>query len=235
MKKAPAKPKVLPKKSAAKKISKETLNQKKLRSKEIIRLLRHYYPNATCALNFETPFQLLIATILSAQCTDERVNLVTADLFKKFPDPQTLAKASVTEIEKIVRPTGFFTVKAKNIVGTAKKIMELHRGEVPQVLELLTELSGVGRKTANVVLGTAFGIPSGVVVDTHVNRLTHRLDLARGLNPIVIERELISLLEPSDWIDFSHLLIHHGRAICKARKPRCEVCFLFEVCPQKFA
>lgn len=218
-----------------KKFAKETMEQKRLRSDEIVRLLRHYYPNASCALNFETPFQLLIATILSAQCTDERVNLVTAILFKKYPDAQLLAKASLDEIESIIRPTGFFKNKAKSLLRTSQKLVGQYAKAVPQVLEQLVELPGVGRKTANVVLGTAFGIPSGVVVDTHVNRLTHRLGLAVGQNPVVIEKEMMVLLKPSDWIDFSHLLIHHGRAICKARKPRCEVCFLIEVCPQKFA
>lgn len=226
----PAKPKLKPIQTKQK--TKDKLAQ---RTAEIVRLLRHYYPNAECALNFETPFQLLIATILSAQCTDERVNIVTAVLFDEYPDAKKLAKADVEDVEMIIRSAGFYKMKAKNITQTAKILVEKYKGEVPQKLELLTPLAGVGRKTANVVLGTAYGIPSGVVVDTHVSRLSYRLGLTKEDNPIAIERDLIDLLPQSDWIDFSHLLIHHGRAICKARKPQCERCFLIDVCPQKFS
>lgn len=195
-------------------------------------LLEKYYPNATCALNFETPFQLLIATILSAQCTDERVNQVTAVLFPRYPDAKALAAADLLDIEAIIRPTGFFKAKAKNINGAAKALMEHHGGEVPKVMADLVALPGVGRKTANVVLGTAYGIGEGVVVDTHVLRLSKRLGWTKSEDPLQVEKDLQALIPRDKWIEISHLLILHGRAICNARKPACSKCFLLGLCPR---
>lgn len=199
---------------------------------EIIKLLHRYYPDVRCALNFETPFQLLIATILSAQCTDERVNQVTKILFARFPDAEKMAKADLHELEHIVRPTGFFNNKAKNILACSQKLVTQYQGQVPQNLESLVELDGVGRKTANVVLGTAYGIASGVVVDTHVTRLSNRLGLVVGDNAVILERELNDLVPREEWVAFSHLLITHGRRVCRARKPDCANCFLLDLCPR---
>jgi endonuclease-3 len=198
----------------------------------IVRRLAKEYADATCALVHQTPFQLLIATILSAQCTDERVNIVTKDLFALYPDAAALAAAPLKSVEKIIQSTGFFRAKSKNIVECSKKLVELHGGEVPQDLSQLVVLPGVGRKTANVVLGTAFGIPTGVVVDTHVTRLTQRLGLTINTDAVKIERDLMQCLKEDEWIDFSHRLIHHGRRICKARKPLCSQCVLLSLCPR---
>lgn len=198
-----------------------------------IKLLKRYYPNAYCALNYKNPFELLVATILSAQCTDERVNIVTPPLFQKFPTPQKMGQAPVEELEELVRSTGFYKNKAHNLKKCSQMIVEKHDGEVPQKLEALVELAGVGRKTANVVLGNAFGIPSGIVVDTHVTRLSNRLGWVKTDNAIIIERQLTPIVPESDWIMLPHYLISHGRAICKARKPQCEKCFLEETCPKK--
>ena len=211
----------------------ETMAAKKRRVAEIMRQLRDSYPDAKCALHFQTPLQLLIATILSAQCTDERVNQVTPILFKKFPDARALAAAKLSEIEKIIRPTGFFKNKAKNIKNCCQSLVADYGGEVPQGMDELVALAGVGRKTANVVRGVIWGLADGVVVDTHVLRLSFRLGLADADNPIAVEKELVALLPQSDWIDYSHLLITHGRRTCKARKPACEDCFLFELCPRR--
>jgi endonuclease-3 len=200
---------------------------------ETIKLLKRYYPDAHCALDFKTPFQLLVATILSAQCTDERVNMVTPALFKKYPTPKEMAKADVEDLEQLIRSTGFYKNKASNLKACATKLMEKHGGQVPQDLESLVELAGVGRKTANVVLGNAFGITSGIVVDTHVSRLSFRLGWVKTDNPVLIERELCKYVPEKDWIMLSHWLISHGRAICKARKPACSHCFLEETCPQR--
>lgn len=205
----------------------------KTRSSEIVRLLGEGYADATCALLHDSPFQLLIATILSAQCTDERVNIVTRDLFRRYPTAEKLATARLDEVEKIIQSTGFFRAKAKNIVGCAQALVERHGGEVPRELEQLVHLPGVGRKTANVVLGTSFGIPTGVVVDTHVTRLTRRLGLTKQADAVRIERDLMRLLPSEAWIDFSHRLIHHGRRVCKARKPACAACLLLAVCPRE--
>jgi endonuclease-3 len=205
---------------------------KRRQALDIARRLEKEYPAAECALVHRSPFQLLIATILSAQCTDERVNIVTKDLFAKYPDAHALAAAPLKTIEKIIQSTGFFRAKAKNIVECSKKLVELHGGEVPQEMESLVALPGVGRKTANVVLGTAYGIPTGVVVDTHVTRLTYRLGLTTQTDAVKIERDLMQCLPQEEWIEFSHRLIHHGRRICKARRPLCEECVLNSVCPK---
>lgn len=204
----------------------------KRRALNIARRLARLYPDAECALNFRSPLELLIATILSAQCTDERVNIVTRDLFKRYRTAKDYADAPTAELEQMIRTAGFYRSKAKNIQACCRRLVEEHGGEVPQVLEELVQLGGVGRKTANVVLGTAFGIPSGVVVDTHVTRLTNRLGLVRGTDAVKIERKLIELLPQEEWIDFSHRLIWHGRRVCQARKPKCEECSLAEICPK---
>jgi len=204
----------------------------KQRARKVAELLRQEYPEATCALVHETPFQLLIATILSAQCTDERVNLVTKDLFAKYSTPAALAAVPVKKLEKLIQSTGFFRNKAKNIHACCTALVEQHGGQVPAEMDALVRLPGVGRKTANVVLGTAFGIASGVVVDTHVTRLSQRLGLTTHEDAVKIERDLMNQLPPEEWIDFSHRLIWHGRRICKARKPLCGSCVLEKLCPK---
>ncbi|MFN9374273.1 MAG: endonuclease III [Planctomycetaceae bacterium] len=196
----------------------------------VAQALAQHYPVAECALHHESPFQLLAATILSAQCTDERVNLVTPGLFRRFPTPQALATASQEEVERLVQSTGFFRAKAKNLRGMAQALVEHHGGELPRTIEELTRLPGVGRKTANVLLGTAFGEATGVVVDTHVRRITRLLGLTRQQDPVKIERDLVDLLPPEEWINFSHRLIHHGRRVCIARRPRCADCPLLTLC-----
>ncbi len=195
--------------------------------------LKENYPDAHCALHYETPFQLLIATILSAQCTDVRVNQVTAVLFAKYPGPQDLAALDLNVLESLIRPTGFFKNKARNIQLTSRLICERHGGEVPRDMDALIQLPGVGRKTANVVLGNAFGLTSGLVVDTHVMRLSRRWKLTRSQEAESIERDLMKLVPRKDWIQFSHWLIFHGRQVCKARRPLCERCGLSKVCPAK--
>ncbi len=194
------------------------------------RLAKHY-PHAHCALDFTSPYQLLVATILSAQCTDKRVNLVTPALFARYPTPRDLAAADPSALEKIVRSAGFFRSKAKNLIGMATAVTERHGGEIPREMANLVALPGVGRKTANVVLGNAFGIDEGVVVDTHVSRVTQRLGLTRHTDPVKIEQDLIALFPRDRWTILSHLLIEHGRQICDARRPKCEVCFLSDLCP----
>ena len=198
----------------------------------IVEGLAETYPVAECALIHDSPFQLLIATILSAQCTDERVNQVTRTLFAKFPTAEAMANASLTDLENEVQPTGFFRNKARNIQGCCRALVEQHGGQVPRDLEALVQLPGVGRKTANVVLGTAFGLPTGVVVDTHVTRLSQRLGMTRHDDAVKIEQDLMRLLPTAEWIMFSHRVIHHGRRVCKARKPRCEDCMLAALCPR---
>jgi endonuclease III len=188
------------------------------------------YPDATCALIHENPFQLLVATILSAQCTDAVVNIVTKTLFAKYPAPKDLAYANPTELEQDIRPTGFYRNKTKSIMGASKKIIEEFGGEVPKTMEELLTLPGVARKTANVVLGTGFGIASGVVVDTHVQRLSGRLDLSKNEDPKKIEQDLIRIIPQERWILFSHQLIWHGRRVCQARKPKCLECNLERLC-----
>ena len=193
--------------------------------------MRHYYKDAICALDHESPYQLLVATTLSAQCTDARVNMVTPALFKRFPDAKAMSKAKVSELESLVRSTGFYKNKAKNILACAKELVKNYDGEVPRTMDELSALAGVGRKTANVVLGNAFDIP-GMVVDTHVTRLSNRLKLAKGKNAVILERDLEKVVPKEHWISFSHWLISHGRAVCKARKPNCSVCFLESICPK---
>jgi len=205
--------------------------QEKQRTKTIIARLRKAYPDAHCSLNYSNPLELLVATILSAQCTDERVNIVTADLFRKYRKAEDFIKVEQTELEQDIRSTGFYRNKAKAIQGACRLIVEQHGGRVPSTLDELLELPGVARKTANVVLGNAFGISSGVVVDTHVGRLSQRLGLTRHEQPEKIERDLIELVPQKDWVDFAHLLIYHGRAVCKARKPECASCTLEDLCP----
>jgi endonuclease-3 len=197
----------------------------------ILERLHRAYPDARIALTHADPFQLVVATILSAQCTDERVNRVTPALFARFPTPAALAAASLAEVEALVRSTGFFRNKARAIVGLAQALGRDHGGEVPRTMEELVALPGVARKTANVVLGTAFGIASGIVVDTHVTRLVGLLGLTRDTDPVKIERTLLELVPQAEWIAFGHLLILHGRTVCIARRPRCDSCTLAELCP----
>jgi endonuclease-3 len=201
------------------------------RTRDIIKLLRRTYPDAKCSLNYSTPLELLVATILSAQCTDERVNMVTADLFRKYRSCADYANAPPEELERDIRSTGFFRNKAKAIQGACRMIEEEFGGRVPETMDELLELPGVARKTANVVLGNAYGIASGVVVDTHVSRLAQRLGLTRHEQPEKIERDLMELVPQKDWVHFAHLLIAHGRAVCKARAPLCDNCVLEQICP----
>lgn len=199
-------------------------------AQQIINILAATYERAECALHHDGPFQLLAATILSAQCTDERVNMVTPVLFGEFPTPQSLAKATQEEVETIIQSTGFFRAKATNLRGMAQRLVEVYGGEIPRTIEELITLPGVGRKTANVVLGTAFGIASGVVVDTHVKRITHLLGLTSETTPEKIETDLMAVLPQEEWVNFSHRLIHHGRRLCIARRPRCVECPLLTIC-----
>ena len=196
----------------------------------VARRLGKVYPQALCSLDFASPFQLLIATILSAQCTDKRVNVVTGGLFARWPTAAALAAAGQAEVEAVIRSTGFFRAKAKNIRGCCQALVERHGGEVPRTLAELVRLPGVGRKTANVVLGSGFGLPSGVVVDTHVGRISRRLGLTRHADAVKAERDLIAAIPKSHWIVFSHRLIEHGRTVCTARRPRCEDCPLADFC-----
>jgi endonuclease-3 len=204
----------------------------KKHARQVVKLLKREYPDATCALVHDTPFELLIATILSAQCTDERVNIVTKELFARYSTPAALAAVPIPRLEKLIQSTGFFRNKAKNIHACCVELVEEHGGEVPADMEKLVHLPGVGRKTANVVLGTAFRIANGVVVDTHVTRLSQRLGLSEHEDPLKIERDLVAQLSQDEWIDFSHRMIWHGRRICKARKPLCGSCALEKICPK---
>ena len=199
----------------------------------ILAKLDQAYPNATCELNHKNAFELLIATILSAQCTDVRVNQVTETLFKKYPDAKAFAYANPSELEQEIRPTGFFRNKTKSVMGASKAILDKFGGEVPRTMEETLTLPGAARKTANVVLGTAYGIPSGVVVDTHVQRITNRLDLTRNEDPKKIEQDLMQVIPKDKWILFSHQIIWHGRRICQARKPKCVECNLESLCYAK--
>ena len=202
------------------------------RGAAIARRLARAYPGASCSLAFRSPFELLIATILSAQCTDKRVNAVTPGLFARWPNAEALAAARLAAVEETIRSTGFFRAKAKNILGCCAALVARHAGEVPRTIEALTELPGVGRKTANVVLGSGFGVPSGVVVDTHVGRISRRLGLTPHADPVRAERDLQAAIPRSHWISFSHRLIEHGRSVCTARRPRCEGCALADLCPR---
>lgn len=205
--------------------------ERKARAAEYYRRLSAMYPDAHCALVHENPYELLVATILSAQCTDKRVNMVTPALFERYPDAAALADASPDELEDAIRSTGFFRNKTKSLLGMARAAVERHGGNVPDTMEELTELPGVGRKTANVVLGNAFGKNVGIVVDTHVTRLSNRLGLTRETDAVKIEEDLMPLFPPEQWTMVSHLLIEHGRQICIARTPQCEVCPLNDICP----
>ena len=206
--------------------------ERKRQAGRVVKRLAADYPDAECALKHDSAFQLLVATILSAQCTDERVNIVTKDLFAKYPTAEDLARVPVKSLEKLVQSTGFFRNKAKNIKACAEVLVADHDGEVPQDLETLVNLPGVGRKTANVVLGTAFGIPTGVVVDTHVGRISRRLGLTTEKDAVKVERDLMEILPKKQWIDYSHRMIHHGRQVCNARKPLCDDCSMNKFCPQ---
>ena len=207
------------------------MNSAKERAREILALLKRIYPDATCSLTYDSPVQLLAATILSAQCTDERVNRVTPTLFARFPDAESLAKADRKELENLIHSTGFYRNKAKNIQGACQKIVSEFGGNVPQQMEQLLTLPGVARKTANVVLSHGFGINQGVTVDTHVKRLSQRLGLTKHGEPTRIEKDLMALLPQADWENFAIRIIYHGRAICKARKPDCHNCQLAHLCP----
>ncbi|MGH9664827.1 MAG: endonuclease III [Bryobacteraceae bacterium] len=218
-------PKLVPKpKSAA---------ERAARVRRILAILDRLYPNATCALHHENAWQLLVATILSAQCTDKRVNEVTPGLFRKYPQIEDFAAVSQAELAQDIRSTGFFNNKSKSLIGAARKILSDFHGEVPRKIEELLTVPGAARKTANVVLGTAFQIPSGVVVDTHVARISHRLDLTRHTDPGKIEKDLIKTIPKEKWILFSHQIIHHGRSLCVARKPKCAECALDKLCYAK--
>lgn len=232
--KKPAK-KAQPAKSAKKPSAKPSLRGALAveRVDAILKGLDEAYPNAVCALNHHTPWELLVATILSAQCTDVRVNMVTPELFRRFPTPQAMAKASLPDLEALIRTTGFFRNKAKSIQGAAKKIIADFGGKVPQTLAELITVPGAARKTANVVLGVSFGKAEGVVVDTHVFRISRRLELAKGDTTEKVERELMQVLPRDRWIGFSHQIIQHGRQVCLARKPKCRECNLEPLCRSK--
>jgi endonuclease III len=209
----------------------KTIQDRSKRVKAILPLLKKAYPGAKCSLDYRTPLQLLVATILSAQCTDERVNKVTPALFAKYKSAADFAAAPEGELEKDIQSTGFYKNKAKSIRAMAAALVEKYKGEVPRTMEELVGLAGVGRKTANVVLGNAFGISVGVVVDTHVARLSERLGLTEQANPEKIERDLMEIVPQADWTLWAHLLIYHGRAVCKARQPECGKCVIFKYCP----
>jgi len=210
-------------------------NSLKVRALEILVRLKRLYPEATCTLDYETPVQLLVAVILSSQCTDVRVNMVTPELFRRFPDAKSLAAADLEEIMELVRSTGFYRNKAKNIQATCALLEQNFQGQVPQTMDELLKLPGVARKTANVVLAHAFGINAGVTVDTHVKRLAGRLGCTEYDEPIKIERDLMKLIPQEDWENWSIRLIYHGRAVCNARKPNCAVCTLADLCPSNMS
>lgn len=200
---------------------------------EIVRRLKKEYPDAHCELSFKSPFQLLVATILSAQCTDKRVNMVTPGLFAAYPTPKKMAEAPPEDLEEIIKSTGFFRAKTKSLQGMSSGLLDLHGGKVPDTMDDLVALRGVGRKTANVVLGNAFGKDEGIVVDTHVGRVSVRLALTNETDPVRVEEKLMTLVPRGDWTIFSHLLIFHGRRVCVARLPKCGVCVLNDICPSR--
>ncbi|MBK9216300.1 MAG: endonuclease III [Chloracidobacterium sp.] len=204
---------------------------RKKQAAEVVKRLRNEYPDAHCALNHATPFELMVATILSAQCTDARVNIVSAELFRKYRGPEDYLNVTQQELERDIHSTGFFRNKAKNIQAACRRLIDVYGGEVPRTMEDMLTLGGVARKTANVVLGNAFGIASGVVVDTHVSRLSQRLGLTKNKTPMKIEEDLQKLIPRDDWVMLPHWLISHGRAVCIARKPRCGQCVLADICP----
>ncbi len=201
------------------------------RARAIIRRLRAAYPDAGCSLDFASPWELLVATILSAQCTDERVNTVTPGLFRRFPSVEAMAGASQADVEEAIRSTGFFRNKARSLIGAARAVLHDHGGEVPRTLDELRRVPGAGRKTANVVLGNAYGIAEGIAVDTHASRLSVRLGLTDTRDPVKAERELMRIVPRREWTDWTHLLIAHGRAVCTARVPHCDACVLVDLCP----
>jgi endonuclease-3 len=209
-----------------------TVTDAKRHAAQVVRRLRRQYPDATCSLDFQTPLELLVATILSAQCTDDRVNRVTKGLFRKYPGAAHYASAPLSDLEQDIQSTGFFHHKARNIKDCCRALVEEYDGKVPKQIEKLTELPGIGRKTANVVLGTAFAIASGVVVDTHVARVSRRLGLTQQKDPEKIERDLMELIPKNQWISLSHRMIQHGRRLCTARKPNCPDCPLLSICPR---
>jgi len=211
----------------------KTAAERAARVKKILATLDQMYPNATCALHHSNAWELLVATILSAQCTDKRVNMVTPGLFKKYPTIQDFASVGQDELAQDIKSTGFFNNKAKSVIGAAKKILNDFGGEIPRDIDKLLTVPGAARKTANVVLGTAFGIASGVVVDTHVQRISHRLDLTKETEPVKIEKDLMKIIPKEKWILFSHQIIHHGRALCVARNPKCGECKLAPLCYAK--
>jgi endonuclease-3 len=208
----------------------ETLKAGKRQVSGILAGLKKAYPGAECALRHATPLQLLISTILSAQCTDKRVNLVTPELFRKYPSAEAFARASLKTLERMIHSTGFFRNKAKNIKETCRRLVRDHNGKVPRSMDELLKLPGVARKTANVVLGTAYGVAAGVVVDTHVFRISRRLGLTTAKTPEKVEQDLMDLVPSREWINFSHRLIHHGRRVCNARNPQCSLCALEPHC-----
>jgi endonuclease-3 len=202
------------------------------RARRIVRGLARLYPDARCSLDYASPLQLLVATILSAQCTDVRVNQVTPSLFARFPDAAAFARADQAELERLIQSTGFFRNKARNIILCCRQLVEQHGGDVPRTMDDLVRLAGVGRKTANVVLGNAYGVP-GIPVDTHVGRLSQRMGLTRAADPVLIEQDLNALIPKREWTAFGHRMIYHGRQVCHSRQPLCENCGLAELCPQR--
>lgn len=211
-------------------MAKESVAAKKARAREVFGRLSAAYPDAICTLEYKNPFQLLIMTSLAAQCTDARVNIVCRELFKKYKGPADFLKVPVEELEKDIQPCGFYKNKAKNIMDACRKLVDLHGGEVPRTMKELTNLGGVGRKTANVVMGECFG-HQGVIVDTHCTRLVNRLGFAKGEDAVKLEHDLMKVWPPEHWTQFSHLTVHHGRAVCQARKPMCSQCVVRDLCP----
>ena len=201
------------------------------RARTVFRRLREEYPDAKCSLTYRTPWELLVATILSAQCTDDRVNMVTPGLFERFPTPEAFAGATQAEVEEAIRSTGFFRNKARSLIGAARCVLHDHGGEVPRTMDQLKRVPGAGRKTANVVLGNAYGIAEGIAVDTHASRLSLRLGLTDTVEPVKAERELMAIVPRRMWTDWTHLLIAHGRAVCTSRTPHCDRCVLLDLCP----
>jgi endonuclease-3 len=216
---------------AAKRAAKRPAKATPERAAEIYKRLQAHYPNAHCALDFTSPFQLLVATILSAQCTDKRVNMVTPALFKRYRTPAAMSEAKPEELEEMIKSTGFFRNKTKSLLAMSRAVAEQHDGRVPDTMEELVQLPGVGRKTANVVLGNAYDKNEGVVVDTHVGRVSARLGLTKQSDPVKVEQDLAKLFPREQWTMLAHLLIEHGRQICDARRPKCEICFLNDICP----
>ncbi len=213
----------------------ESLASKIARAEIVVELLKRHYPEAKCSLDFGSVHQLMVATILSAQCTDERVNTVTPALFEKYPDVQAFADANIKELEEAVYTTGFYSNKAKSIKLSAQQLLERHKGEIPKTLAELTKLAGVGRKTGSVILGVGFGLAEGIVVDTHVGRISRLLKFTSQKDAVKVERDLMKIIPENDWIAYSHLMIDHGRALCIARRPDCGNCFLSKMCPSAVA